>query len=97
MSREVSMQKVVYRIVTHDGGYAYRVGSSISETFATREDAVQAAQIAAAEQRAPGPSEAIEFEDEQGRWHTEQASGGDRPQTEVEEGGRTGAAGDGST
>ena len=40
-------------------------------------------QQAAAEQRVPGSSETIEYEDERGKWHTERAEGSDRPQTDV--------------
>jgi hypothetical protein len=79
------MAKVTYEIVEHDGGWAYRVGGSLSETFASREEAADAARIAAAEQRAPGADEEISFEDERGRWHDEHAAGADRPETEVEE------------
>jgi hypothetical protein len=77
------MAKVTYEIVEHDGGWAYRVGESFSETFATHEDAAEAARRAAAEQREPGPDEEISFEDEKGRWHAEHADGEDRPETEV--------------
>jgi hypothetical protein len=41
--------------------------------------------MAAAEQRMPGHSEVIEYEDEKGRWHTETAAGSDRPDTDVED------------
>ena len=42
---------------------------------------------AAAEQRVPGQTEAIEYEDENGVWHIEPARGSDRPETDVEDGG----------
>ena len=42
---------------------------------------------AAAEERVPGQTEAIEYEDENGVWHTEAARGSDRPDTDVEDGG----------
>jgi glycine/D-amino acid oxidase-like deaminating enzyme len=48
---------------------------------------LQAARRAAAEQRVPGQTEAIEYEDENGVWHTETARGSDRPDTDVEDGG----------
>ena len=35
---------------------------------------------------ASGRAEAIEYEDEKGKWHTETASGSDRPETEVKDG-----------
>ena len=44
-----------------------------------------AARRAAAEQRAPGRTEAIEYEDETGKWHSEVAPGNDRPETDVED------------
>ncbi len=77
------MAHVTYRIVEHDGGWAYKVGDVFSETFRTHEDAVRAARRAAAEQRAPGNTEAIEYEDSDGNWHTETARGNDRPETDV--------------
>ena len=40
---------------------------------------------AAAEQRTPGRTEAIEYEDASGKWHTELAQGSDRPETDVED------------
>jgi hypothetical protein len=44
-----------------------------------------AARAAAAEQRVPGRTEVIEYEDENGKWHTETASGSDRPATVVKD------------
>ena len=40
---------------------------------------------AAAEQRVPGRTEAIEYETADGKWHTETAAGSDRPETDVED------------
>jgi hypothetical protein len=79
------MAHVVYQIIRHEDGWAYRVGGVISETFASRELAHAAAVRAAREQRTPGDTEAIEYEDEAGRWHDEIAKGGDRPDTEVKD------------
>ncbi len=76
--------EVVYEIVEHDGGWAYKAGDTFSEAFETREDATDAARRAAAEQALPGPTEAIEFEDASGHWHTELSDGGDRPEAHVE-------------
>jgi hypothetical protein len=78
------MGKIVYQIVEHDGGWAYRVGGVYSETFATHDLARRAAERAAREQMAPDETSAISYEDEQGRWHDELARGDDRPSTEVE-------------
>jgi len=78
------MARITYQVVQHDGGWAYKVGDVFSETFATHQEAREAAEIAAAEQKAPGEDEAIEYEDEKGVWHEEDASGRDRPDTDVE-------------
>ena len=79
------MPEITYEIVEHDGGWAYKVGGAFSETFPTHAAALKAAQMAAAEQRSPGQTEEIEYEDEQGKWHTETARGSDRPQTSVKD------------
>jgi Uncharacterized protein conserved in bacteria (DUF2188) len=75
--------KVTYEIVEHDGGWAYRVDGTYSETYASREAAHMAATRAALEQRAPGETASISWEDERGRWHAEVSRGGDRPDIEV--------------
>lgn len=77
------MTKIVYTIVEHDGGWAYKVGSTFSETFPTRDAAHRAADRAAREQLVPGQATDIAWEDERGRWHTETSRGDDRPETEV--------------
>jgi hypothetical protein len=82
---EFSMSHVTYKIVQHDGGWAYTVDGVFSEAFATHAAALAAAKRAAAEQRVPGRSEAIEYETADGKWHIETAAGGDRPETEVED------------
>ena len=50
------MAKAHYEIVEHDGGWAYRLGDTYSETFATKAAAEAAAHHAAAEQKLPGES-----------------------------------------
>ncbi|RBP04583.1 uncharacterized protein DUF2188 [Roseiarcus fermentans] len=77
---------VTYRIVEHDGGWAYKVGDVFSETFASHEEARRAAERAAAEQRVGGETTDIEYEDSEGEWRVELAKGGDRPEADVEEG-----------
>ena len=77
------MVEVTYRIVEHDGGWAYKLGDVFSETFGTRAEAQAAADRVAAEQRVPGDTEAIEWEDESGQWHEETARGDDRPEAVV--------------
>ena len=79
------MSEVTYEIVEHDGGWAYKAEGVFSETFPTHAAALKAAQAAAAEQRAPGRTETIQYEDEKGRWHTETARGSDRPATQVKD------------
>lgn len=77
------MARVTYEIVEHDGGWAYKLGGTYSETFRSHADALAAATIAAAEQQVAGRTEGIEYEDEAGTWHGEVSQGDDRPQTEV--------------
>jgi hypothetical protein len=79
------MTKVVYKVVQHDGGWAYRLGDVFSETFATHSDALQAARIVAAEQQVGGEPEEISWQDAKGVWHTEYSDGGDRPEADVED------------
>ena len=79
------MPDVTYEIVQHDGGWAYKVNGVFSETFSTHAEALAGARVASAEQEIPGHTEAIEYEDDRGKWHTETASGRDRPHTVVEE------------
>ena len=77
------MTTVIYEVVEHDGGWAYKVGDSLSETYPTHDDALAAAQMAAAEQKVAGNTTSISWEDKQGQWHDELAKGDDRPETEV--------------
>lgn len=79
------MSHITYKIVQHDGGWAYKVGAVFSESFPTHAAALKAAKKAAQEQRVPGRTEMIEWEDADGKWHTETASGSDRPETDVED------------
>jgi hypothetical protein len=79
------MSHVTYTVVEHDGGWAYKVGDVFSETFPSRQEAHAAAERAAQEQRVPGQSSAIEYEDSSGRWHEEEESGDDRPDTDVQD------------
>jgi Uncharacterized protein conserved in bacteria (DUF2188) len=78
------MAQITYRIVEHDGGWAYKLGDVFSETFPTHAAAVKAAHRVAAEQRAPGETHAIEYEDADGNWHEELSRGSDRPDADVE-------------
>ena len=71
------MSHITYKIVEHDGGWAYTVDGVFSESFATHAKALAAARRAAAEQRVPGRTEEIQYETADGKWHTETASGSD--------------------
>jgi len=77
------MSKLVYRVVRHDGGWAYEASGTFSEPFRTREEARKAARLAAREQEVPGEATPIDYEDPKGRWHHEIADGRDRPKTVV--------------
>ena len=79
------MTEVIYEVVEHDGGWAYRAEGSFSETFASHDAATVAARRAAAEQQVAGQDETIAYEDEKGVWHDEVAPGDDRPQTHVKD------------
>jgi hypothetical protein len=78
------MSDMNYKVMKHDGGWAYVVNGTYSESFPTREAARKAAKLAASEQTEPGETTQISYEDEKGRWHTEIDSGTDRPRTTVE-------------
>ena len=80
------MTKVVYEIVEHDGGWAYKLGDVFSETFETKEQATAAANDVAARQQISGEDEAIQYQDEDGVWHEETEAGDDRPDVEVKDG-----------
>ena len=77
------MTKVIYEIVKHDGGWAYRVDGVFSETFPSHDRARHAAERAAKEQVAPGDTVGITYEDKDGHWHEEVSSGKDRPATNI--------------
>jgi hypothetical protein len=62
-----------------------RSATSFRRPFVRARRAHAAAERAAQEQRAPGPGGPIEYEDSSGRWHEEEESGDDRPDTEVKD------------
>ncbi|HZY67305.1 MAG TPA: DUF2188 domain-containing protein [Devosia sp.] len=78
-----SSEPVVYEVVEHDGGWAYKVGDVFSETFRSHGDASAAAEQAAQRQQLADRPGIIEYEDADGRWHKEVTLGSDRPETEV--------------
>ena len=77
------MAQVHYRIVAHDGGWAYKLDDVFSEPFPSKAAAFAAAKRVAAEQHVPGDTTRIEYQDENGRWHTELSEGTDRPDADV--------------
>lgn len=77
------MTRIVYEIVKHDGGWAYRAGGTYSESFSSHDAAHQAAERVAREQMAPGEAALISYEDSEGRWHKEVSAGTDRPAVKV--------------
>lgn len=77
------MPSVTYRVVQHDGGFAYKLGDVFSEAFPTHDAAFKAAKRAASEQQVGGESAEISFQDAQGKWHIEYVDGGDRPEASV--------------
>jgi hypothetical protein len=77
------MTRVTYEVVQHDQGWAYKVDGVLSETFPSHKLAHAAAERAAREQMVAGNTEGIVYEDKEGRWHYEVASGKDRPATDV--------------
>jgi Uncharacterized protein conserved in bacteria (DUF2188) len=79
------MSEERYRIVEHDGGWAYTAMGVYSETFRTHDEALAAARRAAAEQVLPDRMRMIEYQDETGAWRVEIASGDDRPAVDVED------------
>ena len=78
------MEKMHYKIVAHDGGWAYKLGDVFSEAFPSRSAALQAARRVAREQHVPGNAAYIEYQDESGQWRTEFSAGSDRPDVDVE-------------
>ncbi len=79
------MDKIHYKLVQHDGGWAYKLGDVFSESFSTHDAALAAARRVADEQRVPGETQYIEYQTADGEWLTELAAGNDRPDPDVSE------------
>ncbi len=77
------MANIHYRVVAHDGGWAYTLDGVFSESFPTKDLATRAAHLVAEEQHVPGNTTYIEFQDATGEWHTETSQGDDRPDIDV--------------
>jgi hypothetical protein len=78
------MSHLTYKIVQHDGGWAYKADGVFSETFPTHDAARAAARRVAGEQRVSGDTTGIVYEDASGNWREELSDGADRPATDVE-------------
>jgi len=78
------MRSITYKVLRHDGGWAYRVNGACSETFPTREKARKAARRAAWEQAASAESSLIDYEDGQRPRYHELSAAGERPKTPAE-------------
>lgn len=78
------MGKIHYKVVPHDGGWAYKLGDVFSESFTSRAAALAAAKRVAREQHIPGNTTTIEYQDAAGVWHTDHSAGDDRPDADVE-------------
>lgn len=77
------MAQIHYKIVQHDGGWAYKLDDVFSEPFPSRDAALAAARRVIAEQRIPDETHTIEYQDANGAWHTEISRGDDRPEADV--------------
>jgi hypothetical protein len=78
------MSKIIYKVVEHDGGWAYKVEGTFSETFPTHDAARAAGLRAVREQAQPGADVGIVYEDASGKWHEELSDGDDRPEASIE-------------
>jgi len=79
----IGVARIHYRIVAHDGGWAYKLDDVFSEPFSSRSAALAAAKRVATEQHVPGNTTHIEYQDETGMWHTELSEGDDRTDADV--------------
>ena len=77
------MTKIHYEIVEHDGGWTYRLGDVMAETFVTHDEALAAANSAAERQHLGDETVPISWQDADGGWHEETAAGDDRPDADV--------------
>jgi hypothetical protein len=76
---------ITYRVVEHDGGWAYKVNDVFSETVPSHDAALEAAENAARVHHMADEPAPIEYQDADGQWRQEMSSGRDRPRTQVED------------
>lgn len=67
------MTKLNYEIVERDGGYAWKLGDAISETYPTRDAATAAAIEDSARRQSGTAPQTPETEGDARRWHNEMA------------------------
>ncbi|MBM7046636.1 MULTISPECIES: hypothetical protein [Rhizobium] len=82
------MTTITYYVGEHDGGDGYRLRDVWSETFSDHDAALVAAKSAAQRQHVEGRDAEISYQLVDGRWQTEHADGGDRPDTEAVDDGK---------
>jgi hypothetical protein len=63
------MSNITYRVVKHDGGWAYEANGTYSAQFQTREAARKAARLAATVLAAANEITSPSDEDKNGQWH----------------------------
>ena len=80
------MTNIVYEIVEHDGGWAYKLGDVFSETYPSKELATAAANDVAERQQVAGEPEVVQYQNAEGSWREESVSGEDRPEVDVRDG-----------
>ena len=78
------MSKITYKVVKHEGAWAYEANRSYSVPFPTRDAARKAAKLAASEQPTLGKPTLISSEEEKEHWHNETDTGSERPKIIVE-------------
>jgi Uncharacterized protein conserved in bacteria (DUF2188) len=66
--RRNEMNKIRYRVVKHDGGWAYETDGTYSGQFRTREAARKAARLAAADHAPAYATVSRTSESEEGQW-----------------------------
>jgi hypothetical protein len=63
------MNKITYRVVKHDGGWAYEANGTYSEQFRTRDAARKAARSAAIAHAAANGATPPSYEDKSRQWY----------------------------